>query len=82
MSDEQDRPVPDDLSLLLRSSRPQPQDDVAHLDRDKHTHGQNTWKVMKTPMQRITTVQYLGVLTWKSRFKNSLAKALFTLQIW
>lgn len=29
-----------------------------------------------------TTVQYVGVLTWKSRFKNSLAKALFTLQIW
>lgn len=29
--------LPDDLSLLLRSSRPEPEDYVANLDQDKHT---------------------------------------------
>lgn len=31
----EDRYVPDDLPLLLWSSRPEPQDYVAHLNRDK-----------------------------------------------
>lgn len=29
--------IPDNLSLLLRSSRPEPKDYVANLDQDKHT---------------------------------------------
>lgn len=37
MTDKEDRYVPDDLSLLPRSTRPEPQDYVADLDQDKYT---------------------------------------------
>lgn len=42
MTDKEGSSVPDDLSLLLRSTRPEPQDYVADLDQDKYT------KVYKT----------------------------------
>lgn len=34
---EENKTIPDDLSLLLRSSGPEPKDYVANLDQDKHT---------------------------------------------
>lgn len=39
-------------------------------------------KTLKINVSFTTTVCSVAILTWKSRFKNSLAKALFTLQIW
>lgn len=33
--------IPDDLSLLLRGSRPEPKDDVADLDQDGNFRGKN-----------------------------------------
>lgn len=34
---EDNNVIPDDLSLLLRGSRPESEDYVANLDREKHT---------------------------------------------
>lgn len=36
MTEKEDRCIPDNLSLLLRSSRPEAQDYVANLDQDKY----------------------------------------------
>lgn len=73
---EENDKIPDDLSLLLRSSGPEPEDYVANLDQDKHT------QIYEEVYLNITLTSEWSAPTWKSRFKNSLARALLTLQIW